>query len=64
MRKNTEEQKQIKKEKELTERAKQKCRALTAVIGVLVLAVIGMFIITLTGKNENIIKIVDFDYFE
>lgn len=48
--------KQIKKEKELTERAKQKCRALTAVIGVLVLAVIGMFIITLTGKNENIIN--------
>ena len=48
--------KQIKKERELAEKAKQKCRSWMIATGVLAIMVIGMFVITLTGKNENILN--------
>lgn len=48
--------KKIGEQKELAKQARQKCKMLTAAAGVLAVMVIVMFIITLTGKNENIIN--------
>lgn len=48
--------KKIDGQKELVRRAQQKCRILTAAVGVLTVLVIAMFAITLTGKNENILN--------
>lgn len=49
-------QKQIDKEKELADKAKSKCRTFMILTGVLAVMVAGMFLITLTGKNENILN--------
>lgn len=46
----------LKKEKKTAQKAREKCRTFMIASGVLVLMVIGMFLITLTGKNENILN--------
>jgi len=46
----------LNQEKEAAQRAHEKCRTFMITTGVLFLMVIGMFIITLTGKNENILN--------
>ena len=43
-------------ERELAKQARMKCRSLVLAIGVLCALVIGMFIITFTGDNPNIIN--------
>lgn len=48
--------KKMKKEKEAAQKAREKCRTFMITTGLLVLMVIGMFLITLTGKNENILN--------
>lgn len=48
--------KQIQKEKELAQKAHNKCRFLMTFSCVMAAMVIGMFLITLTGKNENILN--------
>ena len=47
---------EIKKEREKTRQLHDKCRGLVIAVAVLVLMVIGMFVITFTGKNENILN--------
>lgn len=47
---------QIKKEREKTKQLHDKCRSLMIAVAVLVLMVIGMFAITFTGKNENVLN--------
>jgi flagellar motor component MotA len=49
-------EKELKKEKELTQKAGDKCKNFMILSGVLAVMVIGMFLITLTGKNENILN--------
>lgn len=47
---------QIKKEREKTRQLYDKCRTLMLAVAVLVLMIIGMFAITFTGKNENVLN--------
>lgn len=49
-------QKQIDREKELADKAGSKCRTFMILTGLLGVMVAGMFLITLTGKNENILN--------
>lgn len=49
-------EKQIDKEKELTDKARSKCRTFMILTGVLAVMVVGMFLISVTGKNENILN--------
>jgi hypothetical protein len=49
-------EKQLKQEKELTKKAGDKCKKFMLLSGVLAVMVVGMFLITLTGKNENILN--------
>lgn len=46
----------VDKEKELTDKAKSKCRTFMILTGVLAIMVVGMFLISMTGKNENILN--------
>ncbi len=48
--------KQIDKEKELTDKARAKCRTFMILTGLLAVMVVGMFLISMTGKNENILN--------
>lgn len=48
--------KQIDKERELAKQAKAKCRTFMILSGILAVMVVGMFLISLTGKNENILN--------
>lgn len=48
--------KQIDKEKEMTDKARSKCRTFMILTGVLAVMVVGMFLISMTGKNENILN--------
>lgn len=49
-------QNQIYREKELADKARSKCRTFVILTGLLAVMVAGMFLITLTGKNENILN--------
>lgn len=48
--------KQIDRERELSDKEKSKCRTFMILTGVLAVMVVGMFLISLTGKNENILN--------
>lgn len=47
---------QLKKEKERSRKLSDKCRTLMIALALTVLMVIGMFAITFTGKNENVLN--------
>lgn len=49
-------QKQIEAQQKLTKQAQKKCKTLMTAVGILAAMVVVMFVITLTGKNENIIN--------